>query len=401
MIQSRYYIIIILLGLTILGTIEYHVINGFHKINVKYVEHISYFNHLQSSLVKSSIGPILNTNETYNTTISFVNEKSYITRYSDGLFIVVKLEYNNTPVTNAQINFYAKNETLITLLGVAKTNSSGFAILDIPNIYLHPGNYTLIAEFVGNETYNSAKAQAPLLILREITKIIAGFDFIQVNYSDSADFKIRLVTDENEPVVGRKVRVWILTQSGFFEVGENTSMQDGTITITINLKKYPFLDVGDYSIEIRFGGDDFYEPCMYKTQLRIMPDEMLIHTTFIGKKKVGSQLIILISITDAEGDPVGFAMIKVLINSSVIAVGDCDRNGVFKVEWIPYKGGIYVISISANHTNYVNTTVTYLIEIIEETQQTSGITYFSVIMLILAISILIAIVSKIHTKARK
>ena len=156
------------------------------------------------------------------------------------------------------INFGNGSELM---LGSARTNESGFAVLNIDLNY-DVGVYQIVAKFDGDTYFKECSGSAKLTVVKETTLIIP----IKTELLDCGDeLIVRLLDDdESTPIENAKVKLSILTLNILLE----TTTDSGGIA-----KWNISLPVGNYTIKITFEGNTKFQATETTLNITIKDDD--------------------------------------------------------------------------------------------------------------------------------
>ncbi|MCG2825749.1 MAG: PKD domain-containing protein [Thermoplasmatales archaeon] len=176
------------------------------------------------------------------TNLTYVGASSE--QYSDDVLLsAVLTDFFGAGMPNRTITFTLGNQTVN-----ATTNETGIAMATITLMQI-PGNYTLTAEFLGDEYYFSNNVSVNFTIEKKDTILIA-YDTV---VSDPAnDTLTTMLMEDSTPIAGRNINFYINNTC----IGTGVTNETGISTCSI-----PFIYLfGNFTWAAEFMGDDYYLP---------------------------------------------------------------------------------------------------------------------------------------------
>ena len=304
-------------------------------------------------------------NETYNATnttvdIEILPRPSEIT--GEIINNVAKNVTINATVVDAETKQPVPNGPVVaklngTVIGTGEV-VDGTAIIptDLDTI----GNFTVDLEYLGNENYTESNNAVDV----EVVGRLADIDATPGNTTlGNSTVIVNLTDDETgEPLVDATV---IITLPDGSEVN-GTIGPDGTVEVPVDLP------VGNYTLSVRYDGNETYNATNTTVDIEILPRPSEI-TGEVINNTVGN-VTINATVTDAEtGEPVPNGPVVAKVNGTVVGTGevvdgtaiiptDLDKIGEYDVE-LEYLG----------NENYTESNTTIPVDVVGRPSDITGI----------------------------
>ncbi|MCR8470891.1 MAG: Ig-like domain-containing protein [Crenarchaeota archaeon] len=289
-------------------------------------------------------------------TIVFLGaSESLSVAYSDNLSVVLLLYDWKTemPIKNETIYLYIRVGSEEIFLGSGVTNSSGYAVIYTKKIYIQPGQYILIAKWLGNSEYSQTKSTKSLIVTKEcVSSVQLSISPNVIQYTDTINVVLYVVDDEGEPVVEGIVVVEVLegnrpidrfkvkVVNGSAEFSwkvVGTSKAPTTLTIKVTVEENYYY-MGGVSSSEKFSVDKEVISIDIK-----VPDRIF----------VAEAIEIQITVVDDDGELVDSVDVTIYIND-IEYDRDIAVNGKLTIPWVPSREGQFTIRIvaGANSQHY-------------------------------------------------
>jgi len=319
-----------------------------------------------------------------------------MTNYSDSVTFRVRL-YNNATqeaIENQIINFYLIVDESQQFIGQRKTNDKGEAYYTIESVTYSPGDYGIKA--MANVSGEVVMDQTDFIVNKENTKIsiIGGTN---VEYSDSTQIMVRLSTDDGENIPDRSLRMYIYSQMDTIDAGSAITNTDGLAVFNVSTTGGDYLELkaGIYDCLVVFEGDNYYLQSSYKFDLNVSKEELEIYMSTIGKKVVGSAIVIFVRVEDNDGASVASAEVTIFINDELVAIGRTDKDGTYEFSWTPEEPGNYTIKIYVSKgENYLSKESIIPLYIEGEKEGNSIPVFLIAVLLFLIVAVVVAFISR-------
>ena len=195
-----------------------------------------------------------------NVRIVFTSD-TFSSEYTDTVLVKCYVRTDDgEPVRGVRVNFFYYDGENTIPLGNNDTLSDGLVVL-LFEANIPVGNYTIIAEFSGNQLYGEARSEATLMINPE-KMILLSMHFSKDKIFEGDEVEIEIIVAENDQVVnyvagasvtitanGEKIADGTTDENGRF-VAKWIPKKAGEYELRITVKKEKYLDL-HYSVRRR------------------------------------------------------------------------------------------------------------------------------------------------------
>lgn len=223
----------------------------------------------------------------------------------------------------------------------ADENSQGrFEISFTRNLYgFTTGEHTITLLFCGDDKYVDSKAQTTFIC--EKSDISIRFDDLKSVKKGERITISGAVTDNcDNPMTESVIKLLINN-------GRKTLKTDGEGRFAFD---YALNRVGENNITATFYENEYYNQCVEKVTVVVLPLNTFIVMDQINPVAKGHAVTITGRLTDENGEKVAYAQVRVFVNGSPKTI-KCDANGVFKHVYVMGRIGENNISVTYRGSN--------------------------------------------------
>ena len=238
--------------------------------------------------------------------------------------------HGNVPVQDANVQFSVNG----TIIGSANTNTQGIATLPY-TITQTSGNYTIFADYLGNNTYCASNSTNNLTVTSTPTVItvtsVSGYN------GDNVDLIATLTdTHGNVPVQDANVQFSV---NGTIIGSANTNTQ-GIATLPYTITQTS----GNYTIFADYLGNNTYTVCNNTNNLTVASTPTVITVTSVSGYN-GDNVDLTATLTDTHGNvPVQDANVQFSVNGTIIGSANTNTQGIATLPYtITQTSGNYTI----------------------------------------------------------
>lgn len=311
-----------------IATLPYNVL----QIRTKYIIEAEFSG---DSVYGSSVGNSF-LSVTPNTILKVDNVTA---NYGNQSVLTAKLCYSNvTNLANKNITFKINNE----IVGSAITNSQGVAVLPY-KITQTKGNYTIQADFAGDEVYESSTGTATLTINTLATTL--KLNNITTNKGKTTQPTAQLNDQNGNPVINQTITFKINNTV----IGTAKTNSNGTAVLPYKITQ----NKGNYIIQAEFAGDEVYEPSTGTAALTINTVATTIKLNKITTNK-GKTVQLKAQLLDKNGNPIKNEKITFKIKNTVIGTVTTNSKGIAVINYLVKlsKGNYKIIAQFAGDDLY-------------------------------------------------
>ena len=250
--------------------------------------------------------------------------------YGDNVIVNATVtDSEGNPVAGVPVKLTAANGVY-----TENTDENGIATFDLGK--MPAGNYTLDYS-INSQDYTNATCSANAVVTQK---------------------EANVTIDVNEPVKGEDLVINVTAPSD----------ATGNVTATVNGKNYtapvkdgkatiaiPDLDVGDYTVDVAYSGDDNYSPVSQSVNATVLAD-MVINAPDVTKYYGGSERFV-VTVTDSKGKALANKTVKISING-VEYTRTTNANGTTTMA-LGLPSNVYNATVTVDNES-VNSVVTIL-----------------------------------------
>ncbi|UTB32435.1 MAG: Ig-like domain repeat protein [Methanobacterium sp. ERen5] len=220
-------------------------------------------------------------------------------------------DQNGNPFINQTIFFKISN----IIIGTATTDSNGTAVLPY-NVTQNRGNYTIQAEFRGNEIYEPNTGTATLTVTNIPTTL--KVNNITTNNGKTVPLTAQLNDQNGNPLTNQTITFKI----GNNTIGTATTNSNGTAILPYNVTQ----NRGNYTIQTEFRGNEIYEPSTGTATLTIntVSTKLKLYNQTTNK---GKTVKLTAQLNDPNGNPLTNQIITFKIGNNTIGTATTNSNG--------------------------------------------------------------------------
>ena len=237
-------------------------------------------------------------------------------------------DVDGNPVNDGSVTFHIdenKVEEVKVENGVATTDYT------LPVTYTK-GNYTIKANYLGTNKYNTSSGEAKLSIdLQETTMNVKVLNDTKGNTTIEVTLNS---TPDNKPISDADI---IITDKNGNPIGEGTTDENGVAIITIDIP------IGDNEITITYPDDGIHSPQEETKTVNVTPRESKT-TSEITNNTVGNMAIDVEVVDPVTGEPVT-GPVNITIDGEVVGNGTLDDEGKATIPVNVDKKGNYTIVV--------------------------------------------------------
>ena len=234
---------------------------------------------------------------------------------------------NGNPVNDGNVTFIIDGTPIEAQLenGIATTEYTLPATLT-------SGNYTITANYAGNNKYNISSGQAKLSIDSKETSI--GVTPLN-NTKGNTTIEVTLnSTTDDKPIPNAEI---IIKDVNGTQIGEGITDENGTAIIHLDLP------VGDNNITVTYSGDDTYSPQEETVPINVIPRDSETTGT-LANNTVGNVTVDVEVVDPVTGEPVT-GPVRIIVDGEVVGNGTLDDEGKATIPVDIDKKGNYTFTV--------------------------------------------------------
>lgn len=283
---------------------------------------------------------------------------SYQTNYTDELTIsITLLNYTGDPIPKIEVVLLIDIDGNLTQIAVAVTDNEGVANISW-KVLLVPGIYDAYIYCPELSDYNGSSKHIIIIINKETTMLRGVSETIKAEYTDYYTVGVYLATDDNEPIAGEELNLYLVMSNDTTHIGSAITNADGYAEMTILCDLIP----GNYSILIVFNETNNYLGSITTINLVVENEKLEILSLSISPEKIFVNKEVTIVVVIGENDEniiyVQDANVSLYVDGELLASQRTGSDGKAIFKWMPRKVGQHRLSVVVQKEYYESASTT-------------------------------------------